>query len=69
MKSIKLLLTIIITGTLLNSCSTIYEDSIENNYQNQISLEDIVTEYDLWYIDYHRTIGNGDIPYVSKAFT
>ncbi|ARV15901.1 hypothetical protein [Polaribacter sp. SA4-12] len=69
MKSIKLLLTIIITGTLLSSCTAIYEDSFENNYQNQISLESIVTEYDLWYIDYHRTTGNGDIPYVSKAFT
>lgn len=69
MKSIKLLLTIIITGTLLSSCGALYEDSYENNYQNQISLESIVTEYDLWYIDYHRTTGNGDIPYVSKAFT
>jgi len=69
MKSIKLLLTIIITGTLLSSCGALYEDSYENDYQNQISLESIVTEYDLWYIDYHRTTGNGDIPYVSKAFT
>ena len=69
MKSIKLLLTIIITGTLLSSCGAVYEDSFEDNYNNQISLENIVTEYDLWYIDYHRTTGNGDIPYVSKAFT
>ena len=69
MKSIKLLLTIIITGTLLSSCGAVYEDSFEDNYYNQVSLENIVTEYDLWYIDYHRTTGNGDIPYVSKAFT
>ena len=69
MKSIKLLLTIIITGTLLSSCGAVYEDSFEDNYNNLISLENIVTEYDLWYIDYHRTTGNGDIPYVSKAFT
>ena len=69
MKSIKLLLTIIITGTLLSSCATIFNDSFEDDYQNQFSLENIVTEYDLWYIDYHRTTGNGDIPYVSKAFT
>ncbi|KGL62555.1 hypothetical protein [Polaribacter sp. Hel1_85] len=69
MKSLKLLLTIIITGTLLSSCSAIYHDSFEDNYNNQVSLENIVSEYDVWYVDYHRTSGNGDIPYVSKAFT
>ncbi|ARV06962.1 hypothetical protein BTO04_09815 [Polaribacter sp. SA4-10] len=67
MKSLKLLFTIIFTGALLSSCSTIYQDSFEDN--NQISLEEIVSGYDLWYVDYHRTTGNVDIPYVSKAFT
>lgn len=69
MKSIKLLLILIITGTLYSSCTTIFEDSFENEYQNQISLEEVVSEYDLWYVDYHRTSGRGDIPYISKAFT
>ena len=69
MKSLKLFLTIIITGTLLSSCSSYYEDSFDPNYPNQISLEDIVTKYDLWYVDYHRTDGTGDIPYISRAFT
>ncbi|QXP66141.1 hypothetical protein [Polaribacter sp. AHE13PA] len=62
MKSIKLLITIIITGTLLSSCSR-----VDDNYD--ISLEQVVTDYDLWYVDYHRTTGSGDIPYVSRAFT
>ena len=62
MKSIKLLITIIITGTLLSSCST-----VDDNYQ--VSLEQVVTDYDLWYVDYHKTTGSGDIPYVSRAFT
>ena len=62
MKSIKLLITIIITGTLLTSCST-----FDDNYQ--IPLEQVITDYDLWYVDYNRTTGNGDIPYVSRAFT
>jgi hypothetical protein len=69
MKSIKLFLAIIITGTLLSSCSTYYEDSFDHNNPNQFYLEEIITEYDLWYVDYHRTHGNGDIPYVSRAFT
>ncbi|MEE9406733.1 MAG: hypothetical protein V3V28_01535 [Polaribacter sp.] len=69
MKSLKLLLTIILTGTLLSSCTTVFQDSFEDDFQNEISLEQVVTDYDLWYVDYHRTSGNGDVPYVSKAFT
>ncbi|PQJ68887.1 hypothetical protein [Polaribacter butkevichii] len=69
MKSIKLLLTIIITGTLLSSCSTVYQDSFDDGYQNQVSLERVISNYDLWYVDYNQTTGNGDIPYVSRAFT
>jgi hypothetical protein len=66
MKTLKLLFVILITGTLLNSCTTVYQDSY-NEYQS--TLEEVVSEYDLWYVDYHKTSGNGDIPYVSRAFT
>ena len=65
MKSIKLLLTIIITGTMFYSCSKSQNDSFEDDaYINQV-----VSEYDLWYVDYNRTTGTGDIPFVSRAFT
>lgn len=66
MKTLKLLFTIIITGTLLSSCTTILEDSYD---RYEPTLEDVVSGYDLWYVDYHRTSGNGDVPYVSRAFT
>lgn len=66
MKTLKLLFTIIITGTLLSSC-TVYNDGFIQDYQP--TLEEVVSGYDLWYVDYHRTTGNGDIPYVSRAFT
>jgi hypothetical protein len=66
MKTLRLLFAIIIAGTLLNSCTTVYQDSF---YEYQPTLEEVVSEYDLWYVDYHRTFGNGDIPYVSRAFT
>ena len=69
MKSLKLLFAIIITGTLFSSCTEYYEDSFDDRFQNQISLEEVVSSYDLWYVDYHRTSGSGDVPYVSKAFT
>jgi len=66
MKTLKLFLAIVITGVMFSSCSSVYNDSF-NNFQP--TLEDIVSGYDLWYVDYHRTAGSGDIPYVSRAFT
>lgn len=67
MKTLKLLLAIIITSAVFSSCTTtIFQDDFRDN---QISLEEVVSNYDVWYIDYHRTIGNRDVPYVSKAFT
>ena len=66
MKSLKLLLAIIITGAVFSSCNRIYQDDF---IRNEITLEEIVSDYDLLYVDYHRTIGNGDIPFVAKAFT
>lgn len=66
MKALKLLFTIIITGTILSSCSNVYNDGF---VEYQPTLEEVVSGYDLWYVDYHRTTGTGDIPYVSRAFT
>lgn len=66
MKMLKLLITIVIAGALLNSCSTVYNDSFENV---QPTLEEVVSGYDLWYVDYHRTAETEGIPYVSRAFT
>lgn len=66
MKALKLLFTIIITGTILSSCSNVYNDGF---VEYQPTLEEVISGYDLWYVDYHRTTGTGDIPYVSRAFT
>lgn len=65
MKAIKLLLVLVISGTLLSSCTVIVDEFVDNS----ISLEELVNSYDLWYVDYHRTSGTGDVPFVSKAFT
>lgn len=62
MKSVKLLFILFITGAFFNSCAI--EDIIYD-----VPLEEVVSEYDLWYIDYHKTSGTGDIPFLSKAFT
>lgn len=61
MKTIKLLFALIITGTMFTSCEIIVDD--------RVPLEAVVSEYDLWYVDYHRTTGSGDIPFLAKAFT
>ena len=66
MKTLKLLLLSIITGVTFISCEIM---SDEMYYNNTLSLEEIITDYDLWYIDYHRTTGTGDVPFLSKAFT
>ena len=72
MKTIKLLLGLMITGLLFTSC-IIEEDYYDNNggvdAVQPIYLNTLLTDYDLWYVDYHRTTGTGDVPFISKAFT
>ncbi|MDG2195154.1 MAG: hypothetical protein P8K77_09995 [Polaribacter sp.] len=62
MKSVQIFFTLLITGVFLSSCM------IEDNLY-EVSLEEVVSQYDLWYIDYHKTTGTGDVPFLSKAFT
>ena len=65
MKAKKLLFAILIVAFTFNSC-------IDNRgiyFDNGISLSQLLSGYDLWYVDYNRTTGNGDIPFVSRAFT
>lgn len=65
MKTLKLLFTLFVTGAFFSSCTTIYND----DFVLEPTLEEVVTNYDLWYVDFHRTTGNGDIPFMSRAFT
>lgn len=67
MKTLKLLFIITVTSLAVSSCSSIVVDDINN--PNYISLEEVVSNYDLWYIDYNKTTGQGDVPFLSKAFT
>ena len=66
MKTLKLLFATLIIGASFSSCSVIIDDTDAIYYE---TLEDVVTNYDLWYIDYNKTTGNGDVPFLSKAFT
>lgn len=66
MKTLKLLFILISTSAIFNACSNYQQDSFDNY---QPTLEEVVSNYDLWYVDIHNTTGNGDIPFMSRAFT
>lgn len=65
MRTLKLLYISLIISISFTAC-VVVEDDYHDNYVN---LEDVVTAYDLWYIDYNQTAGTGDVPFLSKAFT
>jgi len=69
MKAIKLLLGYILVGTLLTSCYTevILDDGFieESGFNTAQALQ----SYDLWYIDINATKGNGEVPFLQRAFT
>ena len=58
----KLLITLLIIFPVLNSCSV-------DDFNDTISLEELITSYDLWYVDLNRTQGEPDVPFLLKAFT
>ena len=66
MKTVKLLLTLFVAATTLTSCVVRNEEII---VENIVPTEAIVSGYDLWYVDFHRTQGSAEIPFLSKAFT
>ncbi|SEQ10028.1 nicotinic acid mononucleotide adenyltransferase [Flavobacterium urocaniciphilum] len=66
MKTLKLLFVTFIAALSLSSCTT---DVFINDYHDEVTLPELIEGYDLWYIDYNRTTGNGDVPFLSKAFT
>ena len=67
MKALKILSGLFLTITLFSSCIITTDDLYV--YDDTISLEHLVTSHDLWYVDYNKTTGNSDVPFLSKAFT
>ena len=66
MRTIKLLFATLFIGFSFTACSVVIDDINDPYYVN---LEDVVTAYDLWYVDYNSTTGTGEVPFLSKAFT
>lgn len=64
MKRIKLLLLLLVSSAIFTSC-------VQRNQvvDDGFALHQFISSYDLWYVDYHKTTGTGDVPFLSRAFT
>ncbi|MFH6603268.1 nicotinic acid mononucleotide adenyltransferase [Maribacter algicola] len=65
----KLRLALILIGTLMASCYTetiIQDDFIE---ESAFNTDQVLRSYDLWYVDINATQGNGEVPFLQRAFT
>ncbi|QLG45534.1 nicotinic acid mononucleotide adenyltransferase [Costertonia aggregata] len=69
MKTIKLLLGFLLIGTLMTSCYT--EVIIEDEFieESAFNTDAVLQAYDLWYVDVNETRGNGEVPFLQRAFT
>ena len=65
MKTIKLLLGFSLLATLFTSCYT--EVVVEDD--PGISIHQLLTSHELWYVDINSTVGYGETPFLQKAFT
>ena len=69
MKAIKLLFGFVIIGLLASSCYT--EVFVEDEYIEEpvFNVNRALQTYDLWYVDINATVGNGEVPFLQRAFT
>lgn len=70
MKTMKLFTALTLIGTLFTSCYTeaIVQDPIAEPTPAFV-LNDMLTDYEIWYVDIDRSSGNTIVPFLQKAFT
>jgi len=71
MKTLKILFGFAFIATLFTSC---YTDELHVNHNNptptpSISLNQLLSSYELWYVDINETIGYGQTTFLQMAFT
>ena len=68
MKTLKLLIGFALSATLLTSC---YTEVIVDDYNQTptITLNQLLSSYELWYVDINQTSGYGETPFLQIAFT
>ncbi len=69
MKTLKNLTLVVVIASLFTSCYTevIVEDDVID--VPVITLNEVLTDYEIWYVDINRSTGNTIVPFVQKAFT
>lgn len=69
MKTIKLLLAMTFLSATMTSCYTevLVEDPIID--EPGITLNQLLSSYELWYVNINQTTGNGEVPFLQRAFT
>ncbi|QWX83409.1 nicotinic acid mononucleotide adenyltransferase [Cellulophaga sp. HaHaR_3_176] len=70
MRKLKLLFGFVFVGVLAASCYT--EVFIEDDYiieETRFNVNQVLASSELWYVDINATIGNGEIPFLQRAFT
>jgi hypothetical protein len=65
MKTPKLFLVFALVASLFTSC---YTDDLSIN-NSEISLNQLLSSQELWYVDINRTLGSGETPFLNIAFT
>lgn len=66
MKTIKLLSGFALVATLLTSC---YSEVVIDEPVPSVSLNQLLSSYELWYVDINQTTGYGETPFLQIAFT
>ncbi|MEM6517528.1 MAG: nicotinic acid mononucleotide adenyltransferase [Bacteroidota bacterium] len=69
MRRFKLLFGFLLTATLLTSCYTEEVFITDVNNTNGVSLNQLLSSYELWYVDLNQTLGYGQTPFMEIAFT
>lgn len=74
MKTLKSLSVLAFLALIFSACSTqvIYEDDVvvvNDPIPDPVPLSAVLNSHELWYVDINRTTGNGEIPFLQKAFT
>ena len=72
MKTLHTFFVVTLLALTLSSCYTeviVDEDPIVVDNTPAITLGELMSSYELWYVDINRSSGSGYIPFVQKAFT
>ncbi|MCK0188660.1 nicotinic acid mononucleotide adenyltransferase [Arenibacter sp. F20364] len=69
MRAIKLLLTTLTLAILATGCYTEVIVGDEFIEEPVLNIRTLLNSYEIWYVDINATDGNGEVPFLQRAFT